>query len=183
MAIKTFTTGEVLTASDTNTYLANSGLVYIKEQAVVGSPASITVTGAFSATYDNYRIIYSGGVCSGAVSIRTEIGGSVAGYYGALNYVVYSSGATPVSASTNNQASWEFTGYGTTNYAFVSYDLMGPFLAKYTAYHAAGWVAESAAGTSSGLHAQATSYTSIKLFPNSGTITGGTVYIYGYRKA
>jgi hypothetical protein len=28
MAIKTFTTGEVLTASDTNTYLANSGLVF-----------------------------------------------------------------------------------------------------------------------------------------------------------
>jgi hypothetical protein len=30
MAIKTFTTGEVLTAADTNTYLANSGLVYVK---------------------------------------------------------------------------------------------------------------------------------------------------------
>jgi hypothetical protein len=27
MAIKTFTTGEVLTAADTNTYLANSGLI------------------------------------------------------------------------------------------------------------------------------------------------------------
>jgi hypothetical protein len=30
MAIKTFTTGEVLTASDTNTYLANAGLVFVK---------------------------------------------------------------------------------------------------------------------------------------------------------
>ena len=34
MAIKTFTTGEVLTASDTNTYLANAGLVYITSTAV-----------------------------------------------------------------------------------------------------------------------------------------------------
>jgi hypothetical protein len=34
MAIKTFTTGEVLTASDTNTYLANSGLVYVKSQTI-----------------------------------------------------------------------------------------------------------------------------------------------------
>ncbi len=30
MAVKTFTTGEVLTAADTNTYLNNGGLVYIK---------------------------------------------------------------------------------------------------------------------------------------------------------
>ena len=29
MAVKTFSTGEVLTASDTNTYLNNGGLVYI----------------------------------------------------------------------------------------------------------------------------------------------------------
>jgi len=29
MAIKTFTTGEVLTAADTNTYLTNSGFQYV----------------------------------------------------------------------------------------------------------------------------------------------------------
>jgi hypothetical protein len=182
MAIKTFTTGEVLTSSDTNTYLANSGLVFVKSQTVGTGVSSVTVSSAFSADYDSYRIVYNGGVASAAVSIRTQIGGSTAAYYAALNYVVYASGATPVSASTNNQASWEFTGYGTSNYATVSYDLIGPFLSKYTAFHAVGWVAETAAGTASGLHQVAASYTSFTLIPNSGTLTGGTITVYGYRK-
>jgi hypothetical protein len=64
MAIKTFTTGEVLTASDTNTYLANSGLV------VMGA----TVTG-----YDNGGIYFGsagtgglGGLNQGAFSFAGE---------------------------------------------------------------------------------------------------------------
>ena len=39
MAIKTFTTGEVLTAADTNTYLANSGLVYVASGTVAANTA------------------------------------------------------------------------------------------------------------------------------------------------
>ena len=53
MAVKTFTTGEVLTASDTNTYLANAGLVYITSTSV-GTGGSLTVSNCFSATYNNY---------------------------------------------------------------------------------------------------------------------------------
>ena len=56
MAIKTFTTGEVLTAADTNTYLANSGLVLVKSQTIGTGVASVTISDAFSTTYDNYRI-------------------------------------------------------------------------------------------------------------------------------
>ena len=55
MAVKTFTT-EVLTSADTNTYLANSGLVYVKSHTIT-SGASVVVTDAFSSTYDNYLII------------------------------------------------------------------------------------------------------------------------------
>ena len=58
MAIKTFTTGEILTASDTNTYLANSGLVFIKETTVSGTPSAIDVDNVFSSTYLNYRVIF-----------------------------------------------------------------------------------------------------------------------------
>ena len=59
MAIKTFTTGEVLTAADTNTYLANSGLVYVKSQTIGSAVSSVNVTSAFSSTYDNYVITLS----------------------------------------------------------------------------------------------------------------------------
>jgi hypothetical protein len=52
MAIKTFVTGTVLTAADTNEYLANSGLVYITSTSAVPLQATVTISGCFSATYD-----------------------------------------------------------------------------------------------------------------------------------
>ena len=62
MAIKTFTSGEVLTAADTNTYLANSGLVYVSTTTLTASGQNIA--GAFSSTYTNYRIVLNNIVTS-----------------------------------------------------------------------------------------------------------------------
>ena len=56
MAIKTLTSGEVLTASDTNTYLNNGGLVYIAEGSATNTSA-LDVNSVFSSTYDNYRVV------------------------------------------------------------------------------------------------------------------------------
>lgn len=49
MAIKTFTGGEVLTAANTNTYLANAGLVYVAGASFSGA-VSFDVTG-FTSDY------------------------------------------------------------------------------------------------------------------------------------
>jgi LAS superfamily LD-carboxypeptidase LdcB len=57
MAIKTFTSGSVLTAADTNTYLANSGLVYIAEGSTSTSVLGLNFNNVFTTTYDNYRIM------------------------------------------------------------------------------------------------------------------------------
>ncbi len=56
MAIKTFAVGEVLTASDTNTYLANSGLVYVA-QTTFAAAATVQFTNVFNSTYSHYRSI------------------------------------------------------------------------------------------------------------------------------
>jgi hypothetical protein len=58
MAIKTFTTGEVLTASDTNTYLANSGLTYITQGTVTGN-TTLNFTSIFTSAYVNYRVVFT----------------------------------------------------------------------------------------------------------------------------
>lgn len=58
MAVKTFTAGEVLTASDTNTYLANAGLVHIKTATVTNAADSGTTwQSIFTSTYDSYRMV------------------------------------------------------------------------------------------------------------------------------
>lgn len=89
MAVKTFTSGEVLTASDTNTYLANAGLVYITS-ASFSAATSVNVNNCFTSTYRDYRliIIVSSSSASVATSFRLSKNGTASstGYgYGGLS--------------------------------------------------------------------------------------------------
>jgi len=179
MAIKTFTSGEVLTASDTNTYLANSGLVYIKEQTIGSAVASVTVTNAFSSTYDNYKIIVSGGAGSTAQAIALKLGASATGYYQGFQYVTYATGIG-TNVGVNNGASWTYAGESSANMQTVNLDLLSPFNANFT--RMGGFYLGTVAGTVSGYHGVATSYTDFTLIV-AGTMTGGTITVYGYRKA
>ena len=68
MAVKTFTSS-TLTASDTNTYLANAGLVYVTSVTGGTGVTTITVSNCFSSTYDAYRIVLTGGTASSSESL------------------------------------------------------------------------------------------------------------------
>lgn len=184
MAIKTFTTGEVLTASDTNTYLANSGLVFVKEQTIGNGVATVAVPDAFSATYDNYKIIVSGGIASGIGAPSIILGATVTGYYatGVFSQIgVATLGATNVV----NGASWTNMGRQNGNAINVSFDLFLPFATKRTSFvqHSATSETNGYFISQSGMLDNATSYTSFTLNSASGTFTGGTINVYGYRKA
>jgi len=107
MAVKTFTTGEVLTAADTNTYLANSGLVYVSGASFTNA-TSVDITG-FSTTYAMYRVMLK--VCrhtgSGTSSILATVRSSSAAgnnYYGAslsCNYLSVVAAAVPRNNGTD----------------------------------------------------------------------------------
>lgn len=181
MAIKTFSANEVLTAADTNTYLANSGLVYVKSQTIGSGATSVPVTNAFSADYDSYKIIVSGGTPSASSFIKMQLGASSTGYYSARNGIVYATGARS-DGSDNNLAMWTAVGSSLTNGLGAEITLQNPFLAKYTFVNGC-YASETAAVVVSGVHQVATSYTDFTLLPGSGTWTGGTITVYGYRKA
>ena len=61
----TFSSGAVLTAAQMNSV----GMWLVKTQTVGTAVSSVTVTGAFSADYDNYLILMSGGTGSDSASI------------------------------------------------------------------------------------------------------------------
>ena len=174
----TFTSGSVLTAAQMNAV----GLWLVKTQTVGTGVASVSVSSAFSADYDNYKIIYSGGVGSTLQSLQVSLGASTTGYSSIVNYALYSAVATPVSTGNNNASKWGFVGYASTNYTSMTFDLINPYAALYTTYGAAAWAAVTVAGTSSGIHTVATSYTGFTITPDTGTFTGGTITVYGYRK-
>jgi hypothetical protein len=180
MAIKTFTTGEVLTASDTNTYLANSGLVYVKQQTVGNAVASVTVSDAFSTTYDNYKITYTAGVSSTGANLALTLGATATGYYSGITYVSYATSGL-AGVGSNNTASFTFGGIARTNYSIVDLDVFSPFTAQRTTV-SGPFINNDACGHFAGFLDNTTSYTAFTLTPGTGTLTGGIITVYGYRK-
>jgi hypothetical protein len=184
MAIKTFTTGELLTASDTNTYLANSGLVFIKQQTIGNAVTSVVVTDAFSATYDAYQFIVTGGTASGNGVATFRLGTTAtANYYYAGAYYTFAGVPAALNGSAVNQFS-----LSSYNVNHVGFDVFvnQPFLAKNTSYATQyiGTSTTDGSGNVQGFLNNTTSYTSFEFFTSGGqTFTGGTVTVYGYRKA
>ena len=161
---------------------ATNGTVSATGTVTVGSAvSSVTVSGCFSSLYDNYKILYVGGTTSALTSLQMRLGASTTGYYSVVNYATFAATATPLSAGDNNAAQWTFVGYGTGSNTQITTDLIGPFLSQWTSYGPASWAAQTVAGTSAGTHQVATSYTAFTIIPNTGTMTGGTIRVYGYR--
>jgi hypothetical protein len=180
MAIKTFTTGEVLTAADTNTYLANSGLVFVSSTTVGSAVSSVTVSDAFSATYDNYLIVLSGGASTGETNLPLRLGSKTTNYKAQLIYVNW--GSTILAVGSSTATSFTYAASSRTNGMQGAITLINPFLAKNT-YINSTWQADADTGFNTGQTNDTTSYTAFTFLVAGGTITGGTITVYGYRKA
>ena len=190
MAIKTFAVGEVLTASDTNTYLANSGLVHI---ATVSWSAATQVDflNVFSSTYTNYRVVFdnwtatvsenhlfrvrdSGGILTGASYITQRLEQTSTTVSG----VLVGGGASSAWFPT-----YIGTGAGAEGVAGVM-DIYQPNVAGYTRTTGQFSRWDAAAGYSvqfSGLYNATTVLTGFSLVRNSTATMTGKASVYGYR--
>jgi hypothetical protein len=141
----------------------------------------VTVTDAFNANYDAYKIIISGGVGSSVALISCQLGVTTTGYYWGHTYRSYAG----VSSGANgaNVANFARVGLGTTDILTGDFDLVNPFLAKNTVIHYSFVDARTTgeAGAGGGYLANTTSYTDFTIAPSSGTFTGGAIRVYGYR--
>ena len=186
MAVKTFSTGEVLTASDTNTYLANAGLVYITTAVVPASPAStkIQITNCFTSTYTNYRIVVNGVIPSATDSFLFSLGDGTAttGMYGSMFYDLYSGSGTGTLRRNNAGNIYVALNEAGTANAGFSIDVLQPQLSSQTQIFGNFWGRGFGGWNSGG--AGSASFTGFAILPDgSGTFTNGTVTVYGYRKA
>jgi hypothetical protein len=143
---------------------------------------SFTVDNAFSANYDNYKIVVAGGTSSTQDSLKFEIGGSAGSYYGTFLYSNYTTN-TPNAAGINNGSSFLYAGGTNIHQVIMNLEVQSPFLAKHTYIQALSVIYQNAYGHAVCDHEVASSYTSFKITPASGTITGGTLRVYGYRNS
>jgi hypothetical protein len=184
MAIKTFTAGSILTAADTNTFLANSGMVFVKSQTVGTTVSSVTVSDAFNSTFDYYKIVYVNGVGSTSAALTLQMGAAATGYVWGMVLGRYD-GVGTLSSGSVNDAVWRNVGFTDTEGNLFEVELSMPFLARKTGFKAWHWDTRFGGGTGfgpTGGHLRnTTSYTSFTLACSSGTMTGGTIIVYGFR--
>lgn len=162
---------------------AETGLQLVKTQTIGTGVSSVTVTDAFSATYDNYKIVVNGGVASTGAYITLQLGATTSGYYASRIGATYGTGAQ-FSTTDSNGAKFTKPGDASTNGINLNLEVTTPFASKYT--FVGGTFADSnttgGAGVYSGVLTNTLSYTDFTIAPNPGTITGGTIYVYGYAK-
>ena len=160
-----------------------SGLTLVSATTIGSAVSSVTVSSAFSATYDNYLITATGGAGSGTVAMKLTLGSTATGYYYNLVYQSYNA-ATPTGSGGSNTTNW-LTGYASTTGIDCTINLQSPNLAKNTLMSFSGALASTTGENSNGRGylADTTQYTAFTLTPNSGTLTGGTVRVYGYQNS
>jgi len=186
MAIKTFTTGEVLTASDTNTYLANCGLVYVAGSTFAGVTA-FDITG-FSSTFTGYRVIIQTrrvdtvGMGTMNVNLRNNTTNITTGYYEGAGYATYLSG-TGAAFARNNGSNWVWgnsdSAAATGNWSFDMYALTGGGLT----FNGIGFsVGEATTYFIGGSNGTTSAYDRLRVAYDYGTHTGRWI-LQGYRTA
>jgi hypothetical protein len=186
MAIKTFTTGEVLTASDTNTYLANSGLTYLGSVTATGT--TIALDNVFTTNHTSYRVVITttNATVTGTTIFRFRAGGSQIAtgnyYYGGSVYFYnavpseWHSGAATGFPTVISSGAVENT---------VTIDLSFPrsanrktFIAQST-NNFSGYAGTTTHGF---VDVTASTYDGLQITQDAGATLTGTITVYGYRK-
>jgi hypothetical protein len=176
MPVPDFSPGEVLTAAA----MDSIGLWLVKTQTVGAGVSAVTVTGAFNNDYQNYKIIWAGGTQSLNENLRMYMSGTAAaGHYGSFINASYTGGAVG-NGGTNNGNFWTWAGGGGPDGASANLELLSPFEAKWTEMRGSARYDQSY-GHIVGVHTVASSYTSFTFTPQNGTMSGGTIRVYGYR--
>jgi hypothetical protein len=144
------------------------------------------VSGAFSSDYDNYRIVVRGVVLSGNSNVGLRFSALTTGYkFGGLTatYTVSVSGAGTASGDKLRLGA---IADSSGNTGGIVADVYGPNLAgptSSTSFTHYGHPTVGGMNAYGGVETSSTQHTAFTFLPDSGTMTGGTIDVYGYAKA
>jgi hypothetical protein len=168
------------------------GLIPVKPTSVTGGTigtngavtigtavSSIAVSGAFNSTYDNYVIGISGGAASGSTTLNLRLGATTTNYY--YQYLYTNWNNTFACDATTTATSWLYAGSAGADGLSMNCNVLSPNLAKVTRCTASGTgVLTTYVGNLNGMLNNTTQYSDFTVLVGSGTVTGGTIRIYGY---
>ena len=164
---------------------APAGLVYITS-STFSAASTVSVNGCFTATYENYRIVYQLATATGTVNLqirmRAASSDDTSANY-AMQYVDGSGSGSAGMARTLTATAGVIGGAGTTG-SWGAIEVLRPQIAAAT--YMTSLVGVSVASPSVTIyslgHNVSTAYDGFTIYPASSTITG-SLAVYGYRKA
>lgn len=164
-------------------YTHSSGLVLVKSQTIGNGVTSVEVTGAFNSTYENYRIVVSGGAASATSDAFFRLGSTTTGYYSSFSYSGWPSQALTYVNINNSTSSGTMMSYSANGYN-LDLTLYSPNAASRTSwtFNSSTLATTGNRWTGGGFINDSTQYTSFTFLTQSGhTLTGGTIRVYGYK--
>lgn len=161
---------------------ADSGLTLISSTTIGSAVSSIAITGAFSATYDNYRVLISINSASTAGALSVQMGATTTGYY---RFIVFGdfTASTVNGANAANAANYASgAGYNTDGGQGIL-DILNPFASNQTGFSSSTtrYDTTSVVSMGAGYLNNTISYTDVTFLASAGNVTGGTIKIYGYK--
>jgi hypothetical protein len=139
----------------------------------------VTVTSAFSSTYDNYFITVNGGSASSSGIIALQLGSTTTNYKTSYIYTNWNNTVSG-SGTTTDTAFLRFGRNATSAPLTGMCQLFNPFASTPTRFVGVD-ISSGDGGSYLGLMDNTTSYTDFTIFPVfGGTFTGGTIRVYGY---
>jgi hypothetical protein len=189
-----FTTGQVLTAaqmnavglwkitptSGTTTGAGSSASVDSGGNVTIaGNATSVTINGAFSADYRNYKVLISGIDCTNGFGDLFQLrmantNNHIASMYSDL----YTGGISAF--YRNNVVSAANIGFCSPDTDLnITFDIINPQIAQRTSWNGFSYTA-GLANWFSGQYNLTTQFTTITFLATAGTFTGGNIAIYGY---
>jgi hypothetical protein len=154
------------------------GLTPIISEPIGSGVTSVVVANVFSSAFDNYKILVDS-TGSATDNFRIQLNNSTGSTYLSQGFYMNGSTSTLVGyASTNNHA---VIGITTNSSLSASVEVFNPFLAVRTRFFSTSMGNDYFANQGSRDSSTASS-TGFILSPATGTLTGGTISVYGYRK-
>ena len=191
--------GQIIYETDTNRVLvwdnaawvmiadtdAPPAVQLIKSQTVGSGVSSVAVNDVFSDEFETYQIVWTGGTMSVETALKMKLNNiSSTNYYGALIYTSISSGNL-ATAVNNALTHWDYAGGGNPDSAGSNLFIHNPFQSKFKHIRNSsvtyGITISGAVGTYNGFTNVTTSCTGFSYVPYSGTMSGGTIRVYGFR--
>ena len=182
MSTMKFTSWQDLDGNEVANSAYPPGLVLVKQQTIGSGVSSVTVNDAFSADFDNYKIVFQFDTFSvNNAAIHFSLGTATNGWYGKM-------GVTPWNGSfTQNQvgAAYGYMQIGNTTTTSKScssvMDIVRPYISgrtqAYGQHYGNGYV-----GDYQGSEEYSVSATSFTVAGSSGTMTDGVIRVYGYQQ-